>query len=35
LLFTPKVQLEVLSLIERLARAGSFNQETLTSVGAK
>lgn len=35
LLFTPKVQLEVLNLIERLARAGSFNQETLTSVGAK
>lgn len=33
--FTPKVQLDVLSLIEKLARAGSFNQETLTSVGAK
>lgn len=34
LLFTPKVQLEVLNLIEKLARAGSFNQENLTSVGA-
>jgi len=34
LLFTPKVQLEVLNLIERLARAGPFNQENLTSVGA-
>ncbi|XP_044486072.1 protein SPIRRIG-like [Mangifera indica] len=33
LLFTPKVQLEVLSLIDRLARAGPFNQENLTSVG--
>ncbi|KAF3436243.1 hypothetical protein FNV43_RR23335 [Rhamnella rubrinervis] len=33
LLFTPKVQLEVLNLIEKLARAGSFNQENLTSVG--
>ncbi|KAL5561827.1 hypothetical protein UlMin_031574 [Ulmus minor] len=33
LLFTPKVQLEVLSLIEKLARAGPFNQENLTSVG--
>ncbi|XP_074316154.1 protein SPIRRIG-like [Silene latifolia] len=33
LLFTPKVQLEVLQLIEKLARAGSFNQENLTSVG--
>ncbi|XP_024932828.3 protein SPIRRIG isoform X2 [Ziziphus jujuba] len=33
LLFTPKVQLEVLGLIEKLARAGSFNQENLTSVG--
>ncbi|XP_061972968.1 protein SPIRRIG-like [Populus nigra] len=33
LLFTPKVQLEVLNLIERLARAGPFNQENLTSVG--
>ncbi|KAG9155685.1 hypothetical protein Leryth_003953 [Lithospermum erythrorhizon] len=33
LLFTPKVQLEVLSFIEKLARAGSFNQENLTSVG--
>jgi hypothetical protein len=34
LLFTPKVQLEVLSPIERLVHA-SFNQETLTSVSAK
>ncbi|XP_044502914.1 protein SPIRRIG-like isoform X3 [Mangifera indica] len=33
LFFTPKVQLEVLNLIERLARAGPFNQENLTSVG--
>ncbi|KAJ4727406.1 BEACH domain [Melia azedarach] len=33
LLFTPKVQLEVLNLIDRLARAGPFNQENLTSVG--
>lgn len=31
--FTPKVQLDVLNLIEKLARAGTFNQETLTSVG--
>jgi hypothetical protein len=35
LLFTPKMQLEVLNLIERLAHAGPFNQENLTSVGAK
>ena len=35
LLFTPKMQLEVLNLIERLARAGPFNQENLTSIGAK
>ncbi|PIN18448.1 hypothetical protein CDL12_08885 [Handroanthus impetiginosus] len=33
LLFTPKVQLELLNLIEKLARASSFNQENLTSVG--
>ncbi|XP_059660444.1 protein SPIRRIG-like [Cornus florida] len=33
LLFTPKVQLEVLNFIEKLARACSFNQENLTSVG--
>ncbi|KAM1169270.1 hypothetical protein ACFX19_031614 [Malus domestica] len=33
LLFTPKMQLEVLNLIERLARAGPFNQENLTSIG--
>lgn len=35
LLFTPKVQLELLNLIEKLARAGAFNQENLTSVGEK
>lgn len=33
LLFTPKVQLEVLEFIEKLACAGPFNQENLTSVG--
>ncbi|KAK4776809.1 hypothetical protein SAY86_005497 [Trapa natans] len=33
LLFTPKMQLEVLNLIEKLVRASSFNQENLTSVG--
>lgn len=33
LLFTPKVQLEVLDIIEKLACAGPFNQENLTSVG--
>ncbi|KAJ6399346.1 hypothetical protein OIU77_019984 [Salix suchowensis] len=33
LLFTPKVQLDLLNLIERLARAGPFNQENLTSIG--
>ncbi|KAI4301193.1 hypothetical protein L6164_034497 [Bauhinia variegata] len=33
LLFTPKVQLEVLYLIEKLSRAGPFNQENLTAVG--
>lgn len=33
LLFTPKVQLEVLGLIEKLACGGPFNQENLTSVG--
>uniref|UniRef100_A0A5B6ZA74 Putative BEACH domain-containing protein lvsA n=1 Tax=Davidia involucrata TaxID=16924 RepID=A0A5B6ZA74_DAVIN len=33
LLFTPKVQLELLNLIEKLARACPFNQENLTSVG--
>ncbi|KAI9119166.1 hypothetical protein K1719_009841 [Acacia pycnantha] len=33
LLFTPKVQLEVLHLTEKLAHAGPFNQENLTSVG--
>ncbi|OMP04932.1 hypothetical protein COLO4_09186 [Corchorus olitorius] len=33
LLFTPKVQLEVLNLIGELARSGPFNQENLTSVG--
>ncbi|GAB2298246.1 hypothetical protein Dimus_032316 [Dionaea muscipula] len=33
LFFTPIVQLEVLDLIEKLARAGPFNQENLTAVG--
>ncbi|XVF32502.1 hypothetical protein REPUB_Repub17cG0088500 [Reevesia pubescens] len=33
LLFTPKVQLEVLNLIWMLARSGPFNQENLTSIG--
>ncbi|WOL03138.1 protein SPIRRIG-like [Canna indica] len=33
LLFTPKVQLNILKFIERLAHAGPFNQENLTSVG--
>lgn len=33
LLFTPKVQLEVLNLIEKLTCAGPFNQENLTSAG--
>lgn len=34
LLFTPKMQLELLNFVENLARASSFNQENLTSVGA-
>lgn len=33
LMFTPKVQLELLKFIEKLANAGPFNQENLTSVG--
>lgn len=33
LLFTPKLQLEFLNLLERLARASPFNQESLTSAG--
>ncbi|KAL3827994.1 hypothetical protein ACJIZ3_016796 [Penstemon smallii] len=33
LLFSPKVQLELLNLIEKLACASYFNQENLTSVG--
>ncbi|KAE8729878.1 hypothetical protein F3Y22_tig00003096pilonHSYRG00052 [Hibiscus syriacus] len=33
LLFTPKVHLEVLNLIEKLARYGPFNLENLTSAG--
>ncbi|XP_010556770.1 PREDICTED: protein SPIRRIG isoform X2 [Tarenaya hassleriana] len=33
LLFTPKMQLEFLNLLEKLARASPFNQENLTSVG--
>lgn len=35
LLFTPKMQLELLNFIEKLAQASSFNQENLTSVGMK
>ncbi|KAI3742627.1 hypothetical protein L1987_60316 [Smallanthus sonchifolius] len=33
LLFSPKLQLELLKLIEELAYAGPFNQENLTSAG--
>ncbi|KAI3449688.1 hypothetical protein Pfo_006353 [Paulownia fortunei] len=33
LLFTPKVQLELLNLVEKLACASSFNKENLTSIG--
>ncbi|CAN8248002.1 unnamed protein product [Cochlearia groenlandica] len=33
LLFTPKMQLDFLNLLERLARASPFNQENLTSAG--
>ncbi|KAK1313029.1 hypothetical protein QJS10_CPA06g00630 [Acorus calamus] len=33
LLFTPKVQLDVLNFIKKLAEAGPFNQENLTSIG--
>nr|XP_043610012.1 protein SPIRRIG-like [Erigeron canadensis] len=33
LIFTPKLQLELLKIIEELARAGPFNQENLTSAG--
>ncbi|XP_023734944.1 protein SPIRRIG [Lactuca sativa] len=33
LLFSPKLQVEFLKLLEELARAGSFNQESLTSAG--
>ncbi|CDY32496.1 BnaA09g51000D [Brassica napus] len=33
LLFSPKMQLELLNLLECLARASPFNQENLTSVG--
>ncbi|XP_076960004.1 protein SPIRRIG-like [Bidens hawaiensis] len=33
LLFTPKLQLELLKFIEELACAGPFNQENLTSAG--
>ncbi|KAL7151485.1 hypothetical protein ABFS83_04G034300 [Erythranthe nasuta] len=33
LLFTPKVQLELLNLIEKLACTSSYNKENLTSVG--
>lgn len=31
--FTPKVQLDLLKFIEKLARGGPFNQDNLTSVG--
>lgn len=31
--FTPQMQLNVLGIVEKLALAGPFNQETLTSVG--
>ncbi|KAH9318302.1 hypothetical protein KI387_020071, partial [Taxus chinensis] len=31
--FSPKLQLEVLSFVEKLARVGPYNQENLTSVG--
>ncbi|XP_010917623.1 protein SPIRRIG [Elaeis guineensis] len=33
LLFTPKVQLDILKFIAKLAHAGPFNQENLTSAG--
>ncbi|CAH9093663.1 unnamed protein product [Cuscuta europaea] len=33
LMFTPKLQLDVLSILDKLARASAFNQENLTSVG--
>ncbi|ONK60513.1 uncharacterized protein A4U43_C08F19280 [Asparagus officinalis] len=33
LLFTPKVQLDLLKFIEKLVHGGPFNQENLTSVG--
>lgn len=33
LLFSPKVQLELLNLIDKLAHAGPYNQENLSSVG--
>ncbi|KAL6500529.1 hypothetical protein OROHE_025895 [Orobanche hederae] len=33
LLFTPKVQLKLLNLIEKLACGSSFNKENLTSIG--
>ncbi|XP_013629649.1 PREDICTED: BEACH domain-containing protein lvsA-like [Brassica oleracea var. oleracea] len=33
LFFSPKIQLEFLNLLERLARATPFNQENLTSAG--
>ncbi|KAJ6819720.1 protein SPIRRIG [Iris pallida] len=33
LLFTPKLQIDLLKFIEKLAHAGPFNQESLTSVG--
>ncbi|KAL5712497.1 hypothetical protein ACHQM5_014664 [Ranunculus cassubicifolius] len=33
LLFTPKVQLDLLNFIEKLARGSPFNQENLTAIG--
>ncbi|VFR02089.1 unnamed protein product [Cuscuta campestris] len=33
LMLTPKLQLDVLNILDKLARASSFNQENLTSVG--
>ncbi|VFQ80423.1 unnamed protein product [Cuscuta campestris] len=33
LMLTPKLQLDVLSILDKLARASYFNQENLTSVG--
>lgn len=35
LLFTPKVQLDILTFVEKLSEASPFNQENLTSVGER